>query len=502
MGSGIALTALTAGYKVVLQDVSVEVLGRARAYLENFLAKKEMPERIDGVRLTESLEDCASADLVIEAALEQLELKRSIFSRLDGICSPQTIFASNTSTLSITAIAAAVRDRGRVVGMHFFNPAPVLPLVEVIGTAHSRPEVVSIACDVARKLGKTPVVAGDRPGFIVNRVARPFYGEALRLLGEGIAGYAEIDTIVEQGGGFKMGPFRLMDLIGIDINAAAMRSMYEQTFGEPRYRPHWIQAQKLESGELGRKTGRGFYEYVEGALAPKSIEVPERESRSGSVVFVGGSFGPGLEGLLESGGYQLLKDAAGQTDVIASLNTLGRKEGLQEAIRRMSAALPAGTPLLVQCADAGLDEIASWIDRPENLIGFDGLFLGEGSVATLTASERTPLEIKRSAEKFLNGLGRLPVWVKDGPGLVLPRIVAMLVNEAAFAVLEGVADGETIDLAMRLGVSYPLGPLEWGRRIGWRRVLAVLDHLQAEYGEERYRACRLLRGWAREEQQG
>src|SRR3990172_7738346 len=264
MGSGIALVALYAGCEVYLQDAFPQALEKASAYIKGFLEKKDQSDRYKKLHLVNSLDDISPVGVVIEAALEQMDLKTEIFRKLDAVCPPPAVLTTNTSTLSVTAIAASTQHPQRVAGMHFFNPAPVLPLVEVIRAAQSSPATIQALVELAQAMGKTPVVPGDTPGFIVNRVARPFYGEALRLLGEGVASHADIDQIVEQGGGFRMGPFRLMDLIGIDVNTAAMQSLYAQTFPEPRYRPHWLQMQKVNAGALGRKSGRGFYEYKGG----------------------------------------------------------------------------------------------------------------------------------------------------------------------------------------------------------------------------------------------
>ncbi len=261
MGSGIALTILLADMPVTLYDVSAEMLEKAKGYIESHLERKGKSDNIAYLNLTSHLDDLSSAMVLIEAAPEDLALKQEIFAALDRICPPSAILATNTSTLPVTAIAAATEQPQRVAGMHFFNPAPVMPLVEVIQGVQTHPDTIQSLVALASKLGKTSVVARDTPGFIVNRVARPFYGEALRILGEGVTTYDKIDQIVRLGGGFRMGPFELMDLIGIDVNLAAMQSMYQQTHGEPRYKPHLIQDQMVQQKALGRKSGRGFYDY-------------------------------------------------------------------------------------------------------------------------------------------------------------------------------------------------------------------------------------------------
>ncbi len=270
MGAGIAQVAALSGFEVVMNDISAELLqqgmDRIAARLHEGAAKGKLSEAEANaalVRITTetSFEGFSGCELVIEAAIEHLGVKTEIFRKLESYCSPDTILASNTSSLSITSIASKLARPDRVAGMHFFNPVHIMQLVEVVRGHQTSEEVIAAAVDCVRKLGKAPVVVKDTPGFIVNRVARPFYGEALRLLGEGVASVEEIDRIVKLEGGFKMGPFELMDLIGIDVNLAVTRSMYEQTFGEPRYRPHVIQQNMVEAGLLGRKTKRGFYDH-------------------------------------------------------------------------------------------------------------------------------------------------------------------------------------------------------------------------------------------------
>ena len=269
MGAGIAQVCALSGRAVTLYDVTPALaeagLGRIRASIERGLALgKTTPQAaaaaLDRVRPTAALEDCAAADLVIEAVLEDLEIKRALFERLDGLLRPEALLASNTSSLSISALAGATRQPARVLGLHFFNPPHLMALVEVVRADRTSDAALEAGLSFVRALGKTPVVCADTPAFIVNRVARPFYGEALRLLGENAADPHTLDTLVRSLG-FKMGPFELMDLIGLDVNFAVTQSVYHAFFEDPRYRPHPIQRRMVESGRLGRKAGRGFYEY-------------------------------------------------------------------------------------------------------------------------------------------------------------------------------------------------------------------------------------------------
>ncbi len=269
MGAGIAQATALAGYEVVLYDVSEEILAAAHTSISNSIdqgvQRGKTPAEVaqkakSALTLTTSLTDAAAADLVIEAAPEKMALKRDIFQVLDAAAPPHTLLTSNTSSLSISAIAGATQRPDRVLGLHFFNPAHIMKLVEVIRGDDTSEDSVALALAFVESLGKTAVQCQDTPAFIVNRVARPFYGEAFRLLGEQVADVPTIDKLMKSIG-FKMGPFELVDLIGCDVNFAVTQSVYEAFFQDPKYRPHPIQRRMVESGKLGRKSGRGFYRY-------------------------------------------------------------------------------------------------------------------------------------------------------------------------------------------------------------------------------------------------
>jgi len=377
MGAGIAQLAATHGHTGALEDTDSNAIMRATgAIMKNLdrlvekgkLTNEDATAIRDRINLSvadaaesSSLDDFHDCALIIEAVVEKLDVKRSLFARLESVVADDAVLATNTSSLSITAIASGCKHPERIVGIHFFNPPTVLPLVEIVPGLATSPSVTASARALVDSWGKTTVLASDTPGFIVNRVARPFYGEALRVFEEGIADMPTIDWAMRELGGFKMGPFELMDFIGNDVNYAVTRSVFESLFNDPRYKPSLTQQRLVDAGFLGRKSGRGYYDYRDGASRPE----PHKDPALGLLVF--------------------------------------------------------------------------------------------------------------------------------------ERILAMLINEAADAVLMRVASPADIDLAMTKGVNYPKGLLAWANEVGLPRVLGWLERLHAEYGEDRYRPSALLRRMVRDE---
>jgi len=364
MGSGIAQVAAQFGHLVILFDTNSDQLEKAKANLAKSMEKLVEKEKIsvadstslqNKISYSNNMSDFEACGLIIEAIIENLEIKKTVFSQLESIVSDTCILASNTSSLSIASIAAACKNSDRVIGIHFFNPAPIMPLVEIIPAVQTNDKTTKTSRDLIDSWKKTTVLTKDTPGFIVNRVARPFYGEALKIYEEGVADFATIDWAMTELGGFKMGPFTLMDYIGNDVNYAVTESIFASFYFDPRYKPSFTQKRHSEAGWYGRKTGRGYYDYSKNAILPEPNKNKE----------------------------------------------LGQK--------------------------------------------------------------------------------------------ILDRILVMLINEAAEAVFLNVASAKDVDLAMTKGVNYPKGLLNWANEIGLANVLARLDALYLEYGEDRYRASVLLR---------
>jgi 3-hydroxybutyryl-CoA dehydrogenase len=378
MGSGIAQIACLGGYEARLHDPIPDALDAGMQRMRAALSKgaergrwSEADAEAASARLSAapSLDDLAGCDLVVEAAPEDLELKRELFASLAKACGPEAILATNTSSLPVTEIATGVPNPERVVGMHFFNPPALMKLVEVVATADSAESALTATAEAGRRMGRTPIRAKDSPGFIANRLARPFTLESLRMLAAGVADAATIDRVCRVGGGFRMGPFELIDLIGLDVNLSVARSFYAQG-GEPeRWRPSPIQEGLVAEGRLGRKSGHGFYEYGEGSSREADPEL----------------------------------------------------------------GVPAPTLDLAELAK--IDPAA-----PE----------------------------------------------------ILPRLVAQIANEAAFALEEKVGSPGDMDTAMRLGFNWPLGPLELTSLIGAGRAVSLLEDLERSHGEA-YRTAPQLR---------
>ncbi|MFT7527616.1 MAG: 3-hydroxybutyryl-CoA dehydrogenase [Arenicella sp.] len=472
MGAGIAQVAASAGHSVVLFDVASGAaqngLQSIRVGLDKLIERGKKSQReVDQLcaRITpaDKIGALAAADLIIEAIVENVDIKRSVFSELEAICSEKTIIASNTSSISISALAAKLKHPERLIGMHFFNPAAILKLVEVVSGLHTSSEVANTVFDIAKKWGKTPVHAKSTPGFIVNRIARPYYAEALRSLNEQAASVATIDQIMRSSGGFRMGPFELMDLIGQDINLAVSESVYQAYYGDKRFQPSVLQAEMVAGGLLGRKTGRGYYDYSQDQKGEAEHQ-PVSESSLDQVTIYGDlGAADELLRLLEKSDVNVQRQASDQAYLQVGNTRLQLCNGL------------TATHI---AANSGHDEVA--------VFDLARSYIAAQSIAVSVAKQASEQALQDVLALF-SAIDKRVCVIKDLPGMLLMRTVCCLVNEAADVVNQGVCKAQDVDVAMKLGVNYPEGPMEWGARIGFANVVTVLANLQQSYGEERYR---------------
>jgi 3-hydroxybutyryl-CoA dehydrogenase len=507
MGSGIAQLACRSGARTLLHDPLPEALQRGAERVRAGIEKEAEKGRIGGdearaaiarLEVLDTLDALAPCELVIEAAPELPALKRELYERLSEIVGEACVLATNTSSLPVTGIAAAARNPERVVGMHFFNPAPLMRLVEVIAGIRSGAAALALAEATGRAMGKTVIRATDGPGFLVNRCNRPFGLEALRLLGERVADVPSIDRIVRLGGGFRMGPFELSDLVGVDTGFDVSRSFYELSFGEPRWRPSPIQARMVAAGLHGRKSGRGYYDYSGGG--PHRPADPEPPARTvGAVVRGEGPLADALRALAgETPGGAVGGVDGGAAGVVDGVGGGGPTRA--RAYARASAPPSEGPPPPLSEGSASpaspstgpLSPNPSSPGPPEIVVdGLGGAVAGEPFHALVPLSL---VEVTGEAgERAFAGLGLHTAYVAPSPAGVLPRIVCQVINECAFALGEGVGSAEDIDAGMTLGMNYPRGPLSWGRELGFENVLATLDALWHAHREERFRPAPALR---------
>ncbi len=479
MGSGIAQVAAAAGHRVQLFDANASAVAQAIAGVQAAFEQLAAKGKLDAAaahaaqaRLlpATTVNDLAGSGLVIEAIVEDLAAKQQLFRDLEARVSPDCLLASNTSSLSITAIAAGLKSPARLAGLHFFNPAPRMPLVEVISGLITDPEVTGTLHSTMLAWGKTPVMARSTPGFIVNRIARPYYGEALRLLLEGASDSATLDAIFREAGGFRLGPFELMDLIGLDVNLAVSKSVWSAFSNDPRYAPSLIQEELVAAGFLGRKSGRGFYTYGEGAPVPQANSLPTQALPASPLVFADAPLASALSKRLQARGLPFQH---------ADTSPDGR-------------VAEAGGAALYLTDGRSATERAARKGVANTLIVDLALDYDSATRLAIAAAQQCSPAALAAGVGLLQAAGFAVSRLADVPGLAVMRTVCMLANEGAEAVYQQVCDVPAVDQAMRLGTNYPRGPLAWADQIGLKQVRRVLGNLARSYGEDRYRISPLL----------
>lgn len=477
MGQGIAQLSAQAGARVLLLDTregaAQQAVDKIKSLWASLAAKGKLnDEQVAnyGARLqaVSSMADLASCDMVVEAIVERLDIKQALLRELEPLLAPTAIIASNTSSLSITAMATALQHKGRFAGWHFFNPAPLMKVVEVIqGLATDRSACERLTA-FTRQFGHTPVNAQDTPGFLVNHLGRAYSTEALRIVQENVTDFATVDRILRDQIGFKLGPFELMDLTGMDITHAVTESIYRQYYDEPRYRPNAIAAQRVAAGVLGRKTGEGYYRYADGKPqvadeppAPVVDELPPvwvapRAARRQEL-------------------YQLLKDLGAHIET-----------GQSPSSNALILVAPLGFDVTTVAAVDQLD--------PMRTVGIDMLVDDSATRRRVLATNpATRRDMRDAAHALFARDGKAVSVIRDSGGFVTQRVVAGIVNIGSDICQQGIGSPQDLEKAVTLGLGYPMGPLTMGDRFGPGSILEVLFNLQTVYGDPRYRPSPWLR---------
>ena len=477
MGRGIAQMAAQAGAEVWLFDAQAGAAAGAREALTKTWDTLQAKGKLDAaardanvqrLRVAESLQDLAGCDLVVEAIVERLEVKQSVFKQLEDVVAADAVLVSNTSSLSVTAIAAALKHPARFAGYHFFNPVPLMKVVEVIAGLKTDPAVCERLAGFTRAYGHTPVSAQDTPGFIVNHAGRGYGTEALRVAGERVADFATLDRILKDQMGFRLGPFELMDLTALDVSHPVMESIYHQYYEEPRYRPSVITAQRLAGGVVGKKVGDGFYKYVDGAAqVPPEPPVPTVGALPPVWVSPKAARRQELYQLLKNLDARIETGAAPSEQALILVAPLGMDVTTLAAVERLDATRTLGIDMMLEDSATKRRVLATNpATRPDMRDAAHALFARDSKAVSV---------------------------VRDSGGFVTQRVVATIVNIAADMCQQGICSPADLDVAVTLGLGYPMGPLAMGDRIGPTNVLEILFNLQTVYGDPRYRPSPWLR---------
>lgn len=475
MGRGIAQIAVLAGAQVWLCDSRAGAATAARAELQATFAKLVEKGKLDQAKAAaagehlhacEALEQLADCHVIVEAIVEDLSVKKSLFTTLEGIIGPDTILASNTSSLSVTAIAAGMQHPERIAGFHFFNPVPLMKIVEAIGGLMTAPEIVDYLIALGRHWGHTAVRAKDTPGFIVNHAGRGYGTEGMRLLAEEVTTIATLDKILRDTAGFRLGPCELIDLTGLDVSHPVMESIYHQYYEEPRFRPQGLTRQMLTAGLLGKKVGHGFYRYDKDGKkeAPANDDDPAQTAARPSSVWLS----------------RARPELAERVAAIVAEAGIALEHGTGPSDTALCIVTPLGDDATTCCVREGLDG--------KRTVGIETLLdMSRRRVVMSTpATDGAYLDMARG---LLGADGTAVSVIRDSAGLVTQRVVAHIVNIACEIAQQGIADPADIDRAVTLGLGYPLGPLQWGDQIGINTVLTILKNLQEQTGDARYRPC-------------
>ena len=477
MGRGIAQMAAQAGSQVLLFDVQPDAAMAAMQALQSTwqtlqakgkLNDDQLATFVARLSVADSVAELAPCDLVVEAVVERLDVKQRLFAELEDIVSPTAVLATNTSSLSVTSIAAALKRPGQLAGYHFFNPVPLMRVVEVIAGLKTSAAVCMQLTDYTRQFGHTPVSAQDTPGFIVNHAGRGYGTEALRVAGERVADFATIDRILKDQMGFRLGPFELMDLTALDVSHPVMESIYRQYYDEPRYRPSVITAQRLAGGVVGKKVGEGFYKYEGGLVQmPAEPAVPLVADMPPVWVSPKAARRAELYQLLKNLGASIETGAAPSSMALILVAPLGLDVTTLAAVERLDATRTMGIDMM-------LDDAAT-------------------KRRVLATNPATRPDMRNAAHALFARDGKSVSVIRDSGGFVTQRVVATIVNIAADMCQQGICTPADLDVAVTLGLGYPMGPLAMGDRIGPTNVLEVLFNMQTVYGDTRYRPSPWLR---------
>ena len=477
MGSGIAQIAAQAGSVVRLFDVHHDAALKARDVVFLQWDKLMAKGRLDAatvevfksrLHVADAIKQLSHCDLIVEAIVERMDVKKLLFSELEFFVGPSTVLATNTSSLSVTAIAAGMSRPERFAGYHFFNPVPLMKVVEVIAGLRTDGDVCQRLSTFAREMGHTPVTAQDTPGFIVNHAGRAYGTEALRIVNEGITDFVTIDRILRDQAGFKLGPFELMDLTALDVSHPVMESIYHQYYEEARYRPSVITAQRLAGGMLGRKTGEGFYKYSDG-----KIELPTEKT---------------TPEVAEMPPVWVSPRASRRSELLQLLKELGARieTGQSASPQALTLVAPLGFDITTVAVVERLD--------PARTVGIDMLI--DDAVTkrrVLATNPVTRLDMRDAAHALFARDGKAVSVIKDSGGFVTQRVISSIVNIASDICQQGICTPTDLETAVTLGLGYPMGPLAMGDRYGPTNVLEVLFNMQTVYGDQRYRPSPWLR---------